>query len=71
MDGILQDVEGFARRRPVAFLVGAAAAGFAVGRLARAATKGQTRPLTADPTSRDMRMGSDSDPLHRAPEDLP
>jgi hypothetical protein len=72
MNGILQDAQGFARRRPVAFLLGAVAAGFAVGRLVRTATKGQTRQLTADsPTHHDTGMGIESDQVHRAPEALP
>jgi hypothetical protein len=43
-DGLIDDVQGFARRRPVAFLLGAAAAGFVVGRMFRGAAtaKGQT-----------------------------
>ncbi|HZR12380.1 MAG TPA: hypothetical protein VFC33_03945 [Acidimicrobiia bacterium] len=39
-DGIVNDVESFARRRPGAFLVCAAGAGFLVGRLLRGATSG-------------------------------
>jgi hypothetical protein len=37
-DGVVEDVRGFARRRPGLFLIGAAAAGFAVGRMIRAST---------------------------------
>lgn len=37
-DGIVEDVESFARRRPGVFLAGAAGAGFLVGRLLRGAT---------------------------------
>lgn len=37
--GLLEGVETFARRRPGAFLFGAALAGFAVGRMAKAGTK--------------------------------
>jgi uncharacterized protein YjbJ (UPF0337 family) len=36
-DGLLDDVQRFARRQPVTFLIGAAVAGFAVGRVARGA----------------------------------
>ncbi len=36
VQGVVEEVSEFARRRPVAFLAGAAAAGFLVGRLARA-----------------------------------
>ena len=35
-DGVVRDVQSFARRRPGAFLTGAAAAGFLVGRLVKA-----------------------------------
>jgi hypothetical protein len=35
VDGVLNDVQGFARRRPGAFLAGCAAAGFVAGRLIR------------------------------------
>ncbi|MCC3763416.1 hypothetical protein K3N28_10060 [Glycomyces sp. TRM65418] len=35
IDGLLEDTKQFARRRPAAFLFGAALAGFAVGRLLR------------------------------------
>lgn len=35
IDGLLDDVQRFARRRPGAFLIGAAAAGLVAGRLAR------------------------------------
>ncbi|WP_324924356.1 hypothetical protein [Streptomyces sp.] len=37
--GLVEGLESFARRRPGAFLFGAALAGFAVGRLAKAGTK--------------------------------
>ncbi|WP_344631921.1 hypothetical protein [Streptomyces glaucosporus] len=47
--GLLEGVETFARRRPGAFLVGAALAGFAVGRMAKAGTKaGHQGPDGAD-----------------------
>ncbi len=36
-DGVLAEVRSFARRRPAAFLLGAAVAGFAVGRIGRGA----------------------------------
>jgi hypothetical protein len=39
-DGVLGEVRTFARRRPGLFLIGAAAAGFAVGRMIRASTGG-------------------------------
>ncbi|MFJ1812308.1 MULTISPECIES: hypothetical protein [unclassified Streptomyces] len=42
VDGVLSDVQGFARRRPAAFLGGALLAGFAVGRLVKVAAKADT-----------------------------
>jgi hypothetical protein len=41
-DGLVQDVQSFARRRPGAFLVGAAVAGFLTGRLVRGARDAQS-----------------------------
>ncbi|MBV9026104.1 MAG: hypothetical protein JO362_20475 [Streptomycetaceae bacterium] len=38
-EGLVQDMQGFARRRPGVFLGGAVLAGFAVGRLAKAGSK--------------------------------
>ena len=39
-EGLLEDLQGFARRRPGAFLLGAAVAGFGIGRLVRAGGSG-------------------------------
>ncbi|GGQ12451.1 hypothetical protein [Streptosporangium pseudovulgare] len=39
--GVVRDVQNFARRRPGAFLMGAVAAGFLVGRMAKATTASQ------------------------------
>lgn len=46
VEGVLNDVQNFARRRPGAFLLGCAAAGFAAGRLIRggAASSGSAEP---------------------------
>jgi vacuolar-type H+-ATPase subunit H len=49
-DGLLADVQDFARRRPVVFLTAAAAAGFVAGRMAKGIAKAKTagaggRPL--------------------------
>jgi hypothetical protein len=41
-DGLVQDVQRFARRRPGGFLLGAAVAGFATGRLVRGARDAQS-----------------------------
>jgi uncharacterized protein YjbJ (UPF0337 family) len=40
VDGVLNDMQEFARRRPAAFLLGCAAAGFATGRLLRGGAAG-------------------------------
>jgi uncharacterized protein YjbJ (UPF0337 family) len=42
VEGMTEDLKGFARRRPGAFLAGAALAGFAVGRMAKAGGKAQS-----------------------------
>jgi uncharacterized protein YjbJ (UPF0337 family) len=49
-DGVIEDVQGFARRRPGVFLLGAAIAGFGVGRLLRsgAAAGSGSQPRTGD-----------------------
>ncbi|WP_338897680.1 hypothetical protein WBG99_20485 [Streptomyces sp. TG1A-60] len=47
--GLMQDVQGFARRRPGAFLGAAALAGVVVGRLAKAGTAGQSSPPQQQP----------------------
>jgi pentapeptide MXKDX repeat protein len=41
-EGILSEVQAFARRRPLAFIAGAVAAGFAVGRLGKGAWKARS-----------------------------
>lgn len=38
MDGLVEEAKSFARRRPVAFLAGAAIAGFAIGRVLKASS---------------------------------
>ena len=48
-DGLAEDLQRFARRRPGVFLLGAAAAGFAVGRIIRGATAGEE---TSEPPTR-------------------
>ncbi|MEV5317425.1 hypothetical protein AB0K92_07080 [Streptomyces sp. NPDC052687] len=42
LEGMTEEVKGFARRRPGVFLAGAALAGFAVGRMAKAGSKAQS-----------------------------
>jgi hypothetical protein len=51
MDGILDDLQRFARRRPGVFLLGAAVAGFGVGRLVRGASAGNGSGENAAPAS--------------------
>ncbi|WP_329406281.1 hypothetical protein OG802_01260 [Streptomyces sp. NBC_00704] len=48
VEGVLSDVQGFARRRPAAFLGGALLAGLVVGRVMKAASKADT-PSGASP----------------------
>lgn len=48
-DGVIDDVQRFARRKPGTFLIGAALAGFGVGRLLRAGAMGQ--PSQPEPTT--------------------
>lgn len=52
-DGLVDEAQRYARRRPGAFLVGAAAAGFAVSRLARGAQQAQQHGAQASLTSSD------------------
>lgn len=44
VEGVVGEVQEFARRRPGAFLLGAAAAGFLVGRMAKAAVRSSQEP---------------------------
>ena len=46
-EGVVDDLQRFARRRPGVFLLGAAAAGFGVGRLLRSASAGNGGSATA------------------------
>jgi hypothetical protein len=63
VDGVLDDVRSFARRRPGAFLAGAAAAGFMVGRLVKAqrANSSDSSPASGSEPS------SWNDPAGRVP----
>jgi hypothetical protein len=47
-DGVLREVQEFARRRPGAFLATALAAGFVVGRLGKSVAKADEAPSEAD-----------------------
>jgi hypothetical protein len=50
--GLVEDLQGFARRRPGAFLGGAALAGLCVGRLAKAGKAAQGRPGSGESEAR-------------------
>jgi hypothetical protein len=50
-EGVLQEVQNFARRRPGAFLAAAVAAGFVVGRLGKSVTKADPEAGQAKPSS--------------------
>jgi ElaB/YqjD/DUF883 family membrane-anchored ribosome-binding protein len=49
--GVVDDIAQFARRRPGAFLAGAAGVGFVVGRIARAGAASQQADTTSTPTA--------------------
>jgi hypothetical protein len=51
-EGLVSDVQAFARRRPGAFLLGAAAAGFLVARLGKGLMSSPSSSSTADGKSR-------------------
>ncbi len=61
IEGLVEDVQVFARRRPAAFLIGAAAAGFVIGRAVRSGS----RPSEA--TSGDGAAQSVQPPPQRLP----
>lgn len=49
LSGVTEEVQNFARRRPGVFLAGAVAAGFLVGRMAKATTGAGQTPSTTTP----------------------
>jgi hypothetical protein len=67
LEGALSDLQSFARRRPGVFLLGAVAAGFAVGRLARGAQAangdGGRGSGSASLPAGDLRLGRTDGPL--------
>jgi hypothetical protein len=68
IEGALSDLQSFARRRPGVFLLGAAAAGFAVGRLVRGAQaasgdSGSSGNGTSSLPAGDLRLGRTDGPL--------
>jgi hypothetical protein len=62
-EGLLDDVRSFARRRPGAFLLGAAVAGLAAGRLTRAGVDQARQSSSTDPWERATTSGQDSSGL--------
>lgn len=54
--GVVGQVESFARRRPLVFLLGAGATGFAVARLAKAAKEERQQPRHQPPQSDDREL---------------
>jgi hypothetical protein len=73
-EGLVEDVQRFARRRPGVFLLGAAAAGFAVGRLVRSASggsgesqAGRSDMATALPSPGDPMFAPEAAPLPSGP----
>ena len=66
IEGALSDLQTFARRRPGVFLLGAAAAGFAVGRLVRgaqAANNGDSGNGSPQLEATELRLGRTDGPL--------
>jgi hypothetical protein len=65
IEGALSDLQGFARRRPGVFLLGAAAAGFAVGRLVRGAQAANSDggPSSNGSNGAELRLGRADGPL--------
>jgi vacuolar-type H+-ATPase subunit H len=72
-EGVITDVQRFARRRPGTFLLGAAIAGFGVGRLIRQANalNGQDQPQPQQPAYDPMTTGFQGMPLSPPPMDVP
>jgi hypothetical protein len=66
-EGVIQDVAGFARRRPGMFLAGAAGIGFVVGRLVRAGAANHSE----NGSSASDRQPHSNGPLTREPSPLP
>jgi hypothetical protein len=66
-EGVIQDVAGFARRRPGVFLAGAAGIGFVVGRLVRAGVASQQEDGPSNGDTQPHLNG----PAQREPSPLP
>jgi hypothetical protein len=66
-DGMVEEVQRFARRRPGAFLAGAALAGFAVSRLGRGVQAAQQQEEQGDGRDRGSAGAAGTPPLVTAP----
>ncbi|TWG09415.1 hypothetical protein [Actinoplanes teichomyceticus] len=70
-EGVLAEVQDFARRRPGAFLATALAAGFVVGRLGKSVAKAEPAPGAGKPASDSFTSGhapaARPEPLHTPP----
>ena len=63
-DGVLREVEDFARRRPGAFLATALAAGFVVGRLGKSVVKADSGSDAVKPSSDSFTSGYETAPAY-------
>jgi hypothetical protein len=73
-EGVLQEVQDFARRRPGAFLATALVAGFVVGRLGKSVAKadpdaGSSSGRHADPVASGYAYGTPAEPVITTPYD--
>lgn len=68
LDGVIDDVQRFARRRPGMFLASAAAAGFLAGRLARGTGHANGQESEAAPPAPGAPAGASTSPITPAPQ---
>lgn len=72
LDGVVGDVQRFARRRPGVFLLGAGTLGFAVGRLLRAGVNQQVNAQPSEPSGQGAGLpaASSSSVIEPAPAEM-
>jgi hypothetical protein len=70
-DGVVDELQRLARRRPGAFLMGAAAAGFAVGRVLRGARDASAAPASRGTAGETYRYPRTREPLVVSPTGEP